>query len=359
MKKHPEFINHTHEPVNAEAPLHHLRQNFITPLDLFYIRNHGDVPQIDLDSFQLQVNGLVQEELQFTLGSLKDIFSETTVVAALQCAGNRREQLIDVAPVPGEVPWKNGAIGNAEWTGVKLKDVLLKAGINEGAHHVAFMGAEAVYRNGKNVGFGSSIPIAKAMSDEVLLAYAMNGKPLLPEHGFPLRLIAPGYIAARSVKWLTQITLQQEPSLNYFQDHAYRLFPPNANPETVEWNSGLQLGELAVNCVITSPADESTLTAQQVEVSGFAISGGGRKIARVDVSADGGTSWTNAEITHGQNPWSWTFWEAKVSLSQGRHEIIARAVDSASNSQPSDPRHVWNFKGYMNNAWHRVQVEVR
>ena len=163
-------------------------------------------------------------------------FVKHTVMATLECAGNRRTELMMVAPVPGEVPWREAVIGNATWSGVRLKDIIKAAGIKQGALYVEFMGADAVYRYDRNVGFGASIPIEKAMTDDVLLAYEMNGRPLEAVHGFPLRAVVPGYIGARSVKWLVAVTPQETPSKNYFQDHAYRLFSPEAQPETVDWN---------------------------------------------------------------------------------------------------------------------------
>lgn len=366
MRKHEKFIVHTISPYNAEPPLELLRENFVTPRELFYVRNHGDVPEIDAQRFRLVVNGMVERELELSLDTLLNDFPKRTVMATLQCAGNRRDQLMALKEIPGEVAWQAGAIGNAFWSGVPLKEILNAAGIKIGAQYIAFMGAEEVIRRRENVGFGGSIEIAKALSAEVLLAYEMNGAPLEPLHGFPLRVIAPGYIGARSVKWLTQITAQALSSKNYFQAHAYQLFPPQTNAETADWNAGLQLGELAVNCVITSPRagqafSPSLLKGEgwgEVTVQGYALTGGGRNIARVDVSSDGGNSWTTAHLTQGDQHWAWTFWETKLKLASGEHEIVARALDSASNTQPEDARHVWNFKGYMNNAWHRVQVRV-
>jgi sulfite oxidase len=287
-------------------------------------------------------------------------FPKHSVMATLQCAGNRRDQLIAVAPVHGEVPWQSGAIGNAQWAGARLKDVLAAAGIKEGALYAEFMGVEEVIRHNENVGFGASIPIEKAMSNEVLLAYEMNGKPLEPNHGFPLRTIVPGYIGARSVKWLTRVTIQEKPSKNYFQAHAYQLFPAHVDAQTADWDAGLQLSHLSVNCVITSPQEgDSVKEDEPVLVKGFAISGGGKKIARVDVSSDNGETWTTAAITQNNEPWAWAFWEVNLKLGKGEHEIIARAFDAAANTQPAEARHVWNFKGYMNNAWHRVKFRVK
>lgn len=357
MDKHPSFLVHTTDPLNGEPPPELLRENFITPPELFYVRNHGTIPEIDANAYRLVVNGMVERELSLSLDTIKNDFPKRTIMATLQCAGNRRDQLIRIAPIPGEVPWEAGAIGNAFWSGVPLKEILNAAGIKLGAQYAAFTGAEAVIRHDENVGFGGSIPLDKALGMEVLLAYEMNGKPLEPTHGFPLRVLTPGYIGARSVKWLTQITLQPMPSKNYFQAHAYQLFPPQTNAETADWNAGLQLGELSVNCAITSPTEDATVSGEVV-VQGYAIAGGGRKIARVDVSADGGATWNTANLTQGDQNWSWTFWETRLRLETGDYEIVARAFDTASNTQPEDARHVWNFKGYMNNAWHRVKLTV-
>lgn len=358
MDKDPKLIIHTTNPVNAEPPLDELRENFITPQPLYYIRNHGEIPAIDESAFRIKINGLVEHELEFSMQMLKNDFQKHTVMATLQCAGNRRVQLIEFAPVPGEVPWQEGAIGNATWAGVQLKEILKLVGVQPEALFVEFMGAEDVFRNGKNVGFGASIPIDKAMTDDVLLAYEMNGKPLEPTHGFPLRSLVPGYIGARSVKWLTTITLLKAPSKNYFQDHAYRLFPPDAKPETVDWDTGEQLSEMNVNCVITAPRQNEIFSTSSISVKGFAVSGGGRRINQVEVSGNGGKTWQLATITEGNEKWAWTFWESMFQLEAGTHEIIARTIDSENNEQPEDVKGIWNFKGYMNNAWHRINITV-
>lgn len=361
MEKSPDLLVHSTNPYNAEPPLSRLRENFMTPRELFYVRNHGTIPETDATTYRLAVNGMVERELALSLDILMNDFPKRTVMATLQCAGNRRTELIAVAPTPGETPWEAGALGNTFWSGVPLREILNAAGIKVGAQFVAFMGADDVIRHDENVGFGGSLSLDKALSNEVLLAYEMGGKPLDPVHGFPLRVIAPGYIGARSVKWLTQITVQPTPSKNYFQAHAYQLFPPQTNAETADWNAGLQLSELAVNCVITGT--KTPLLDKEgkgeVVVQGYALTGGGRKIARVDVSSDGGATWTTASITQGDQPWAWLFWEAKLKLESGDYDLVARAFDTSANTQPEDARHIWNFKGYMNNAWHRVKIAVR
>lgn len=359
MDKDPGFLFHTFSPLNAEPPLDKLRNNFITPNKLFYIRNHGEIPQIDSKTFRLIINGMVHKEIELSHDSLMTDFPRHTVMATLQCAGNRRSQLNAVAPVPGEVPWQSGAIGNATWSGVPLKNILQLAGAKPEALFVEFMGAEEVYRHGKNVGFGASIPIEKAMTNDVLLAYEMNGKPLEPTHGFPLRAVVPGYIGARSVKWLNRITLQEKPSENYFQTRAYRLFPPHVNHDTVDWDAGEPLSELNLNCIITSPQNNEMLHEGACKVQGLAITGGNHKITGVEISINGGQTWNAAVITKSENLWSWVFWETELKLTSGKHEIIARAYDSSFKPQPVEPQHTWNFKGYMNNAWHRVTIWVK
>jgi sulfite oxidase len=186
----------------------------------------------------------------------------------------------------------------------------------------------------------------------------MNGAPLPPVHGFPLRLVAPGYIGARSVKWLKSITVQSAPSDNYFQAHAYKLFPPHIDKETVRWERGLMLGEMSLTSAICEPAAGARIPAGSALVRGYAMVGGERQVARVEVSADGGASWTEAQLLGDARAWTWRLWEAEVEMTRGRRTLIVRAVDSAANSQPPSVDQVWNFKGYMNNAWHRVDIDV-
>jgi len=266
---------------------------------------------------------------------------------------------MEVAPIPGEEPWSAGAIGNAEWSGALLTEVLQAAGVYPEVRHVAFTGLDEIEMGDQSFGFGGSIPVEKAMSPEVLLAYEMNGEPLTPGHGFPLRVVAPGYIGARSVKWLANIRVQEEPSSNYYQTHAYKLFPPQVDEETADWSKGLMLGELSVNSVICQPADEEALPAGPVSVRGYAVTGGDRSVERVDVSIDGGESWMSADLLEEKGPWAWRLWEASVDLDPGEYELVARAWDSAANTQPELSEQIWNFKGYMENSWHRVRVRAR
>jgi sulfite oxidase len=365
--KHPRLIVRQEEPLNAGPPPDLLCAAELTPYELFYVRNHGGVPRVDPQAFRLEVGGLARRTLALALDDLRRL-GEETVEATLECAGNRRSEMAAVAPIPGELPWGEEAIGNARWTGVPLARLLDEAGVEKGARHVAFSGLDDVERGGRRFGFGGSIPLEKARAPEVLLAWEMNGAPLPPVHGAPLRALVPGYIGARSVKWLAKVTLQEEPSDNYFQAKAYRLFPPHVTAETVDWKAGRMLEDIGLNAVICAPLAGERVAAGKVEVRGWAVAGGGRRVARVEVSGDGGRSWKEAELegeggenprgrdARDRSPWVWRLFRAGLDLSPGEREIAVRAWDTAGETQPQDPAGIWNFKGYMHNAWHRVRV---
>lgn len=355
IETHPRLRVRQESPLNAEPEPGALIESFRTPNELFFLRNHGDIPAVDAGTFRLEIDGLVESPLSLSLADLRRL-PRITVGATLQCAGNRRRELMEVAPIPNELPWGSEAVSNAEWSGVSLREALAAAGPKSGALHAAFLGLDETERHGHRFQFGGSIPLEKAMRPEVLLADTMNGAPLPLTHGAPLRVVVPGYIGARSVKWLSRITLQEAPSDNYFQSKAYRLFPASVGPETVDWSTGMMLGESPVNSVICSPVSGERLPAGPVTVRGWALAGGGREIARVEVSADGGRTWTTAERGCCESGWSWCFWGAPLNLPPGEHEIVCRAFDAAAQTQPAHPSQVWNFKGYANNAWHRVRV---
>ena len=267
----PGFIVRQEEPFNGGPAPERMASAFITSNALFYVRNHGNVPEVDRASYRLKVGGEVRRPLELTLDDLGRL-PRASVTATLQCAGNRRRELIRVRPIPGELPWDAEAISNAVWSGTPLAEVLAAAQPAAAARHVALRGLDETERHGTRFCFGGSIPLDKAMGREVLLADRMNGEPLPPLHGAPLRLVVPGYVGARSVKWLAAITLQHEPSDNYFQAKAYRLFPAGVRPGAAgpggdfDWNRGMMLGESSLNAVITTPAaPENAAAPEKVE----------------------------------------------------------------------------------------------
>jgi sulfite oxidase len=355
---HPGMRIRQHRPLNVGAPLELIRQAFVTPQDCFFVRNHGAVPQVNLHLYRLAVTGRVQAPLALPIGELRAHFPPSTIMATLQCAGHRRDELAAVQPIPGEIPWGAETIGNAVWRGVALREVLRAAGVGESVQHVAFLGLDALHKGGERFAFGGSIPIEKAMSAEVLLAYEMNGQPLSPRHGFPLRVVVPGYIGARSVKWLASIVLQEEPSANYYQARTYKLFPPHVRAESADGTQGQMLAALPLNAVIFRPGEGELLKAGSICIQGYAVAGEGQQIERVELSSNGGATWADATLLEPPQPWTWCFWEVTVPLGPGTHQLIVRAWDSAGDTQPADVRQVWNWKGYLNNAWHRVNVDI-
>lgn len=355
----PSLIVHSRQPYNAEPALGRLRASLVTAQPDHYVRSHGDIPRLDGAGHRVRVGGLVGTPLDLSMADLQERFAERTVTAVLQCAGNRRADLQRVRPTSGD-PWSPGAIGNAAWTGVALADVLREAGAQtDAALHVAFEACDETDIPGEGrFRYGVSIPIAKAMSAEVLLAYAMNGAPLTPEHGFPLRAVVPGFAGVRSPKWLSGITVQATESDNHMQQRDYKLVPSDVTAATVDWAKGLTINEMPLNSAICDPAPYAALSAGRHTLRGYAVASG-RAIARVDVSGDGGRTWRQAELEHdAAAPWSWTFWTIALGLPKGEHELAVRAWDFAGQTQPSLPDDTWNFKGYLSAAWHRVLVRV-
>jgi sulfite oxidase len=258
-----------------------------------------------------------------------------------------------VRDIPGEAPWGPGATGTATWRGAALADVLALAGPRPGATHVGFEGADVSPEAKPAQRFGGSIPFDKARRPEVLLAWAMNGEPLAPVHGAPLRVVVPGYIGARSVKWVERIEVRPAPWDGYFQHVAYRLLPEDGTPGP---GAGMPLGLVALNADVLSPSAGDTVAAGPLEVRGYAFAGGERHVSRVDVSVDGSASWRRAELLEDLGRWAWRHWRITVDLPPGEHEVVVRAWDSSAATQPEDERGMWNPKGYVNNARPRIRL---
>ena len=353
--KRPDMVVHEEEPFNAETGAAALAEGPVTATEAFYVRGHGAVPEIVPEAWRLHVHGLVERELDLSLVTLREAFQEREETATLQCAGNRRADLMAIRELPGEEPWGPGATGTATWSGVALAEVLALAGPLREAAHVGFEGADLCPEAKPAQRFGGSIPLDKACRPEVLLAWAMNGEPLPLVHGAPLRVVVPGYIGARSIKWLERIEVRSRPWEGYFQHVAYRLLPPDGKPGP---GAGMPLGLVALNSDVLSPANGETVAAGPVEVRGYAFAGGERHVTRVDVSVDGGASWSQAELLQDLGPWAWRQWRMTVDLAPGEHEILVRAWDSSAATQPEEHATLWNPKGYVNNARPRVRVRV-
>jgi DMSO/TMAO reductase YedYZ molybdopterin-dependent catalytic subunit len=332
------LVVHRADPLNAETPLGMLPGGAVVPSDWFYIRNHFGIPALDAATCRLEVGGLAGQPLSLTLADLRSMPSQTVEVT-LECAGNGRSGMDP--PAPGE-QWGLGAVGAAAWTGVPLTEVLARAAPRAGVREVVFRGADRGPVEGRPgpVHFERSLPISGLGSAGALLAYAMNGQPLPAAHGYPLRLIVPGWYGVASVKWLTSIELTDRAFRGHFQADRYHI---GGEPLTLQ----------AVRSLITELRPGDPAEPGEVMVCGLAWSGAA-PITRVEVSL-GGQPWQQAALTDPRHPHGWYSWQLLARLeAPGSITVRARATDAAGRAQPSQP--AWNPLGYANNAVHHVQI---
>jgi sulfane dehydrogenase subunit SoxC len=336
---------------NHALPLEALRHG-VTPVGLHYVLTHYDIPAVDPVGWRLRVTGEVRREVSFTLDEIRARpFVRRPVT--LECAGNGRALLM---PHVVSQPWLVEAVGTAEWGGTPLRPLLEEAGIGDGAEEVLFTGLDRGVEGGIEQTYERSLAISEALREDVLLAYEMNGQPLPPQHGFPLRLVVPGWYGMASVKWLERITVLDRPFEGFQQRKSYRL-------RQAEDEEGEPLGPMLPRALMVPPGIPEFLTRERVvdlgpcPIEGRAWSGHG-PIAAVSVSADGGITWNEAELVDQPEPSSWTAWTYLWEpRSPGLYELWSRARDAAGNEQPVDP--AWNLGGYANNSVQRVKVTVR
>ena len=328
--------------------------SWITPNEQFYVRCHFPIPEIDAATWRLKVEGAVAKPLELRLSDLREL-PQHTVMVTMECAGNGRSFL---EPKVKGVAWDLGAVGNAEWTGVRLSDVLAGAGVNDRALEVILEGADRGEikeppRPPGEIHYARSVPIAKATQD-VLLAYAMNGEPLTPAHGFPLRAVVPGWFGMAAVKWLQRIVVSEKPFNGYYQSIDYTYWQEHAGSPAL-----VPLQEMRVKAQIVRPmTGESIAAGTEYRVHGAAWSGEDT-LASVEVSVDGGANWSAAELLGEAAKNAWRFWEFlwKTPTRPGKYTLIARAGDSAGKTQPKD--RVAGYGTYMINHWLPIDVEVR
>lgn len=325
------------EPLNAETPLD-LQVGAITPSARHYVRDHFPIPR---PADRLAIDGAVRTSLQLGLDDIRSL-PQRSLVVTLECAGNGRAFLSP--PAPGE-QWRTGAVGTAEWTGAPLRAVLEMAEPLESAVELLCVGADAGTPAdvGTRIAYERSLPIADAMRDGVLLAYAMNGVDLPPEHGAPLRLIVPGWYGMASVKWLARLRLIERPFAGFYQVDRYVI-------------GGVPLREIAARALVVWPREGDRLAERPFVARGYAWSGAG-DLARVEISADGGRSWHDAVLGDALSPYAWRPWHAAVApRAPGQLTLIARAVTADGTTQPQVE--VRNALGYGNNAARPVRIEI-
>jgi DMSO/TMAO reductase YedYZ molybdopterin-dependent catalytic subunit len=321
---------------NLGMPLD-LIDGLTVPNDRFFVRSNGPTPAIDAAAWRLEIRGLVERERSLSLADL-NVLPRRSITAFVECAGNGRSRF---DPPAEGTTWKNDAIGNAVWTGTSLSNVLDLAGIRDGAVEVVTQGADLPeMRRG--------LPVAIARDVDVLLVWEMNGEALPVVHGGPVRLLVPRWGGIASTKWLIGLEIVDRPFVGHYQGELYILISPAGERL-------LPVREMPVKSVIAGPTDGATIAPGPATISGYAWSGYGG-IARVDVSCDGGATWTAAAIVERAGPLSWVRFEHVWTAATGPARIRARATDERGLTQPD--RAAWNEKGYQMNAIHEVQVTV-
>ncbi|MCI0462633.1 MAG: sulfite oxidase [Gemmataceae bacterium] len=318
----------TAEPENSETPLDQVR-SWVTPNRLFFVRNHFEMPHLDSDTWQLLIEGCVERPRAWTWDELAAL-PERSVFATMECAGNGRSFL---HPLPHGVPWGAGAIGHAEWTGVPLRLVLQQAGLRPEALEVVFEGHDTGTESDHpaRMAFARSLPIDKALDPDTLLVTRMNGELLTPEHGYPVRLLVPGWYGVASVKWLRRIDVTDRPFRGYYQTVKYTV--QRRTPEETET---VVVGPMALKSEVIRPHAGEVLGLGTNRLFGVAW-GGPEALARVEVSTDGGSTWADAELIGPKAPYSWTMWEYLWEVARpGEHTFAARAVSVSGAVQPAE-----------------------
>jgi DMSO/TMAO reductase YedYZ molybdopterin-dependent catalytic subunit len=345
--------------LNAEAYPERLNDP-LTPAASFFIRNNGSMPQIAPDAartWTLAIDGEVSKPKNWTLGELKSSFEIVTETAVLECAGNGRSGF---SPPTDGLQWTNGAVGCARWTGVRLRDVLLAGGIKDSAVYTGHYSPDVLPDGSGKPALSRGLPISKAMAPETLLCFAMNGEPLSPLHGAPLRIVAPGFPGSAWQKWLNRIWVRdREHDGEKMTGTNYRLprhpVVPGAKADPSDFDV---IVDMPVKSLITAPAEGATLPAgTPLEIRGFAWSGH-VPVVSAEVSADGGKTWHRAALEPQAHPFAWRRFRASVMpAAAGAAILMARATDEAGRTQPVDSA-PWNPRGYCNNAAHRVSVKI-
>lgn len=341
-------------PFDAETRIEDLRP-WLTPNDRFFVRSHFGPPppeRIDRQAWRLRVGGLVARPLVLSLEDLS-AFEAVSVTAVLQCSGNGRA--FHRPRVPG-VQWERGAVGNARWTGIRLRDLLARAGVKDEAKHLHMLGADRPVLSATPL-FMRSIPLAKALHPDTLLATGMNGAPLPLLHGAPLRLITPGWMGESCIKWLTDLTLAAEEAKGYYMETAYRYPVRPVRPgEPVAPGELRPVEAMPVKSLILFPLEGAALPRGPVTVEGVAWTGEGR-IVSVDVSTDDGRTWAPAPLAGEDRPYAWRQWRfAWQAGESGRQTLLCRATDDRGQTQPAAT--AWNPGGFLWNGLDRVTVRV-
>ncbi len=332
---------------NHSMPLEALHYP-ITPIGLHYLLIHFDIPVVDARTWELSIGGQVERPLRLSLDDIRSR-PQTTIAVTLECAGNGRARL---SPRPMSQPWLSEAVGTAEWTGTPLGPILAEAGLRESAREVVFTGLDRGVQGGIDQLYGRSLPLAEVQRPEVMLVHAINGQPLPPQHGFPVRVIVPGWYGMAHVKWLRSITVTDAPFEGYQQALAYHY-------RVSEEGAGEPVTRMLPRALMVPPGVPDFMSRARFvspgthTIEGRAWSGLGT-VTRVDFSDDGGRTWAEAELGAAESPFAWRGWRHDWKAEPGEHELCVRATDASGNVQPDAQS--WNLEGVQNNAIQRVRV---
>ena len=333
---------------NHAMPMELLREE-LTPPGLHYVLTHYDIPAVDPFTWSLAVDGEVKHPLSLSLAELQSMPTRTVRVT-LECAGNGR---VGVTPRPVSQPWLNGAVGTAEWTGVPLRDLLEDAAPTDRAVDVVFTGHDHGFERGVEQDYARGLTLADATTEDVLVAYAMNGSPLPLQHGFPVRLVVPGWYGMAHVKWLRSITVIDH-TFDGYQNLAYRL-RQEADDE------GVPVTRIEPRALLMPPGDPDFMSRDRVmrpgavRLRGRAWSGWA-PVERVEVSTDGGTTWSEAELTPHEHRWAWREFSLLWQAVPGEHLLRVRAHDASGRIQATEP--AWSRGGFANTADQPIKVYV-
>jgi DMSO/TMAO reductase YedYZ molybdopterin-dependent catalytic subunit len=345
------MLLHNDFPEDLETPAEYFK-DWLTPRDIFFVRQHlPRPPKIDAAAYRLTVNGKVAKSLELTLDDLRKL-PQHTVPATIECTGNGRG--FYRPKVPG-IQWMRGAIGNAEWSGPRVGDVLKLAGADLNSPFVEVDGADVGVA--KTPDFIRSFPMKKALHPSTLVALNMNGEAIPDMHGFPLRLIVPGWDGTSWVKWVTRLTAAAGPNTGFYMNPGYRFpkyaLPPGSPPVPPE----LEVIEgMPVKSAITSPADQDKVQLGPVPLRGYAWAGE-QRVMRVEVSTDGGSRWNDARLSPQNFPFAWRLWQFEwTPTERGYYTVMSRATDSAGRVQPIVA--TWNPSGYLWNAIDQIGLLV-
>ena len=348
-----DLIIRSESPADFETPVQLLDRGWITPNDAHYVRSHLPFPNVQLNNWNLRVEGEVNRSLELTMRDIRS-FQQVTRTVTLECSGNGRA--FADPPVAG-LQWEKGAVGTARWTGIPLRDVLMKAQVKPAAKHVILNGADRPIRAVPD--FVRSIPIEKAMHPDTMLAYRMNGEAIPVLHGFPLRLIVPGWEAAASTKWITNIVVSDAEASGFFMQTAYRIPNRPVAPGTlVDPKDTVPYTTLSVKSIFTNPLEGTIVpTGSSIQLRGFAWAGEA-DITRVDVSTDAGRTWNTAVLDSDKARYTWRrfryLWKPSAA---GLFVVMSRATDSQGRTQPMSAS--WNPSGYMYNVADKIQINVK